>query len=60
MSEKIIWIFNGISFFVLYVLLMWSLNYLRGNDISHENWLILVFSGFIISCAWSYYMSKKV
>lgn len=38
---------------------MWSLNYFRGNDILRENWLILFFSGFIIGCAWSYYMSKK-
>lgn len=60
MSKKIICFLNGISFFILYVLLMWSLNYFRGNDISRENWLILVFFGFIISCAWSYYMSKKV
>ncbi|MFW2173603.1 hypothetical protein ACG95N_08780 [Acinetobacter guillouiae] len=43
MSKKIIWFFNGISFFILYVLLMWSLNYFRGNYISCENWLILFF-----------------
>jgi|GEM_PF-5172967 len=59
MSKKIIWFFNGISFFILYVLLMGSLNYFRGNDISLEKWLIFIFSGFIIGFTWSYYMSKK-
>lgn len=53
------WIIRGLLFFIIYITLMTLLNYFRGNSNPFEISMVIVFSGFIISIAWAYYMHKK-